>query len=67
MMITVHLSDGRKITKDSNRLIFLTDPEGTADGQQMILDGCITINWSHVVDMRPADEIEKKHAEIHGW
>lgn len=67
MMITVHLSDGRKITKDSNRLIFLTDPEGTADGQQMIQDGCITINWSHVVDMRPADEIEIKHAEIHGW
>ena len=66
-MITVHLSDGRKITRDSNRLIFLTDPEGPDDGQQMIQDGCIAINWQHVVDMRPADEIEKEHARIHGW
>lgn len=66
-MITVHLSDGRKITKDSERLIFIFDPEEIVDSKQLIAEGQITINWQHVVDMRPADEIEKEHARIHGW
>ena len=67
MMITIHLADGRKITKDSARLKFITDAYGLDDGFQMVEEGCITINWQHVVDMRPADEIEKEHARIHGW
>ena len=66
-MITVHLSDGRKITKDPSKLKFITDPDGLEDGYQMIENGCITINWLHVVDMRPAEEDEIQHAQIHGW
>ena len=66
-MITLHLSDGRKITKDPTKLIFITDPEGYWNGEQMVKEGCITINWTHVVDMRPAEEDEIRHAEIHGW
>ena len=67
-MITVHLSDGRKITKDPTKLKFITDPEGwIINGEQIVEDGCITINWLHVVDMRPAEEDEIRHAEIHGW
>lgn len=66
MMITVHLSDGRKITKDSDRLLFFRDGirMPTSDDLQ---EGHILLNFAHVIDIRPADEIEKKHAEIHGW
>lgn len=76
MMITVHLSDGRKITKDSGKLLFFFPPKNDTMQSTWTYEqlGCpkvkedhITINLSHVVDMRPADEIEKKHAEIHGW
>ena len=66
MMITVHLSDGRKITKDASKLIFFNPLHRTGvlpDAQE----GVISINTLHVVDMRPADEIEKEHARIHGW
>lgn len=66
MMITVHLSDGRKITKDPTKLKFIIDPEGW-NGEKMVEEGCITINWLNVVDMRPAEEDEIQHAEIHGW
>lgn len=68
MLITVHLSDGRKITKDDGKLIFVSDIcEAVAEGLEVVKEGCITINCQHVVDMRPADEMEKMHAEIHGW
>ena len=65
MMITVHLSDGRKITKDSDKLVFFRDAKiPTANDIQ---EGHILLNLAHVIDIRLADEIEKKHAEIHGW
>ena len=68
MMITVHLSDGRKITKDPAKLKFITDPEKLAfRGEVIIEEGVITINWQHVVDMRPAEPDEIEHAKIHGW
>lgn len=66
MMITVHLSDGKTITKDESKLVFYNPMTRTGilpDARE----GVININTMHVVYMRPADEIEKKHAEIHGW
>ena len=67
MMITVHLADGRKITKDATRLKFITDPDDMEDGFQLVQDGYITINWWQVVDIRPAEQDEINHAKIHGW
>ena len=66
MIITVHLSDGRKITKDSDRLVFYNPMQKTGILPD-VQDGVININTMHVVDMRPADDIEIKQAEIHGW
>jgi hypothetical protein len=66
MMITIHLSDGRKITKDASRLVFYNPLQCTGILPD-VKDGVININTLHVVDMRPADEIEKEHARIHGW
>ena len=66
MMITVHLSDGRKITKDADRLVFYNPLQKTGILPD-VQDGVININTLHVVDMRPADETEIKQAEIHGW
>ena len=66
MIITVHLSDGRKITKDSDRLVFYNPLQRTGILPD-VQDGVININTMHVVDMRPADDIEIKQAEIHGW
>lgn len=66
MMITVHLSDGRKITKDHSKLVFYNPLQCTGILPD-VKDGIININTLHVVDMRPADEIEKEHARIHGW
>ena len=63
MMVTVHLSDGRKITKDADKLIMFNNCLPTVDNIQ---EGRILLNVAHIVDMRPADEIERKHAEIHG-
>ena len=78
--ITVHLSDGRKITKDREKLIFFRnsmmgfyiDNDGCAveyfgDDLRLVQDGYISVNLHHVIDMRPAEEDEIKHAEIHGW
>ena len=68
MYITVHLSDGRKITKDLMKLKFITDPEDLIiNGEQIVEEDCITINWLHVVDMRMAEDDEIEHARIHGW
>ena len=68
MMVTVHLSDGRKITKDQTKLAFFTARQFTKEGEiPLAQEGVIHINLDHVVDMRPADEIEKQHARIHGW
>lgn len=66
MMITVHLSDGRKITKDEGKLVFYNPLQRTGVLPDA-MDGYININTLHVIDMRPADEIEIKQAEIHGW
>lgn len=68
MIITVHLSDGRKITKDENRLRFFSG--GLAekmDKWPRVDEGFIAINLDHVVDMRPAEDDEIEHAKIHGW
>jgi hypothetical protein len=47
---------------------FITDPEKMVfHGELMVEEGCITINWSNVVDMRPAEDDEIEHAQIHGW
>ena len=65
-MITVHLSDGRKITKDERKLVFYNPLQCTGVLPD-VQEGVININTIHVVDMRPADEIEKEQAKIHGW
>lgn len=67
MYITLHLTDGRKITKEPQKLKFIIDPHGLEDGYFLVEEGCITINWNHVVDMRPAENDEIAHAKIHGW
>ena len=68
MMITVHLSDGRKITKDSENLVFFTMTEESAeDIAEKIEPGKIVVSADHIVDMRPAEPDEIEHAKIHGW
>lgn len=81
MMITLHLVDGRKITKDKDKLLFFSmqcgyamDSNGGVRRYRLIdgilpgiSDGYITVNLDHVVDMRPAEEDEIQHAQIHGW
>ena len=68
MMITVHLSDGRKITKDSENLVFFTMTEEFAeDLAEKIEPGKIVVNADRIVDMRPAEPDEIEHAKIHGW
>lgn len=64
MFVTLHLVDGRKITKERENLIVLR-PQSmfTPDIEQ----GKIIINWKNVVDMRPAEDDEIEHAKIHGW
>ena len=68
MYVTLHLVDGRKITKDMDRLTFFA-PSIMAQFQNMppVNDGYITVNLESVVDMRPAEEDEIEHAKIHGW
>ena len=64
MYITLHLTDGRKITKERQNLIILRpQSKFTPD----VEPGKITVNWQNVVDMREAEEDEVSHARIHGW
>lgn len=66
MFVTLHLVDGRKITKDERNLFFFNPLHRTGilpDAQE----GVININTLHVVDMRPAEDDEIEHAKIHGW
>ena len=64
MYITLHLTDGRKITKERENLIILRpQSKFTPD----VESGKITINWANVVDMREAEEDEVSHAKIHRW
>lgn len=64
MYITLHLTDGRKITKERENLIILRpQSKFTPD----VEPGKITVNWNNVVDMRPAEDDEVEHAKIHGW
>lgn len=68
MMITVHLADGRKITKDTDKLKFFTGESCRyANGLPEIEEGKIAINVDNVLDMRPAEPDEIEHAKIHGW
>lgn len=77
MMVTLHLSDGRKITKDESKLNWFSTAKLAGSNSAYadiarrtipdIEEGVITINLDHVVDMRPAEPDEIKHAEIHGW
>lgn len=68
MMITVHLSDGRKITKDNSKLHFFTGHGCFNVGAlPKVEEGCIAINLDNVLDMRPAEQDEIEHANIHGW
>lgn len=66
MIITMHLSDGRKVTKDADRIVLYRKGFWVPSPED-IQDGHIFVNFDHVIDMRPADEIEQKHAQIHGW
>ena len=66
MMITVHLSDGRKITKDEEHLLFFRDGIRLPEAGD-VEPGYILINLAQVVDIRPAEEDEIEHAKIHGW
>lgn len=66
MMVTLHLSDGRKITKDWNKLIFF-DNSTLENANPGVKKGFITVNLNQVVDMRPAEPDEIEHAQIHGW
>ncbi len=64
MYITLHLTDGRKITKERENLIILRpQSKFTPDVER----GKITVNWNNVVDMREAEADEVSHARIHGW
>ena len=74
--ITVHLSDGRKIIKEDDKLRFFipkNDVSITTSWQygQMIVptvnEGIITINMNHIVDMRPAEPEEIQRAVNQGW
>lgn len=64
MYITLHLTDGRKITKERENLIILRPQSKFAPDVE---PGKITVNWANVVDMREAEEDEVSHARIHGW
>lgn len=66
MYITVHLSDGRKITKDMSRLRFFNPIDLKTPGL-VVPEGMIAVSWLHVVDVRPAEQDEIAHAEIHGY
>lgn len=68
MMITVHLADGRKITKDSDKLNFFNGESCRVSNMlPKVEEGKITINLDNVLDMRPAEADEIEHARIHGW
>lgn len=65
MLITIHLSDGRKITKDTGNIaVFL---EGSKPQLDDFKEGRILINQAHIIDMRAANKEEIEHAKIHGW
>lgn len=64
MYITLHLSDGRKITQEQENLIILRP---NSKFLPVAFEGKITVNWSHVVYMHPAEDEEIKHSKIHGW
>lgn len=66
MFVTLHLVDGRKITKDTNLLMFYNPLQRTSVLPD-VQEGFININMLHVVDMRPAEDDEIEHAKIHGW
>lgn len=66
MMVTLHLSDGRKITKDESKLIYY-DETTLENVNPAVKEGYITVNLNQVVDMRPAEPDEIEHARIHGW
>lgn len=70
MYITLHLSDGRKITKDESKLLWFSSRQKANRGdvnQPEISDDCITVNIDHVIDVRQSTREEIDHAINHGW
>ena len=81
MLITIHMTDGRKITKDEENIRFFSMRQGYALNAERIVydldgldgiypqvsEGCICVNLDNVVDMRPAEKEEIDYARIHGW
>ena len=64
MYITLHLVDGRKITKERENLIILRpQSKFTPD----VEPGKITVNWSNIVYMCEAEPEEIEHSRTHGW
>ena len=64
MMVTLHLTDGRKITKERDKLIIMRPQSKFAPDVQ---EGCITVNWCNVIYMRKAEQEEIEHWRTHGW
>lgn len=64
MYVTLHLSDGRKITQERENLIILRP---NSQYKPDAVEGKITVNWGHVMYMHPAEDEEIKHSKIHGW
>jgi len=65
MIVTVHLTDHRKITKDFEKLLFFNSNDDASI--PAVCEDCITVNLRNVVDIRPAEPDEIAHAEIHGY
>lgn len=64
MYVTLQLSNGLKITQERENLIILRPSTKFKPEAEK---GKITVNWSHVIFMRLAEDEEIKHSKIHGW
>ena len=79
MIITVHMSNGEKITQEHDNIHFFSPtmckrsdkeyPDLIRDTYNIpiICNGSITINLDNVLYMHTPDEDELKHMENHGW
>jgi len=61
MYITLRMSNSKKITGQTENLIFFTNDVPRVE------DGKIAININNVLYVRPAKAEEIEHAKIHGW
>ena len=64
MYITVRMSNGKKITGQTDNLVFFTT--SIPDSRAIVKDK-LTINLDQVLYIRPARDEEIEHARIHGW